>query len=90
MLHFDLFHSELDLDPLEIARIYDIVAGLKWERSNQAWEEVGLGTWDPDQKLIVSRGAGRSNAQNLIDYVRRQTGLTAKLEAKKLEKELAA
>jgi hypothetical protein len=66
------------------ARIYDIVADINWTRKNKEWaaDEVKLGAWDGNEVVL---GAGRTNAQNMIDFVRRKTGLQAKLDSKKQE-----
>jgi hypothetical protein len=81
ILHFDMFHSGLNLSASEQARIYDIVANINWTRKNREWaDEVKLGAWDGNEVVL---GAGRTNAQNMIDFVRRKTGLQAKLDSKK-------
>jgi DGQHR domain-containing protein len=77
----DLNHRGLELTAPQKSRIYDIIAGIDWSRSNPEWVlDAQLGTADDEGKLII-RGAGRNNTQHIIDFVRRKTGLHMRIEA---------
>lgn len=79
VIHHDMNHRGLSLSAVQRSAIYDVIAGLDWSRKNQDWATVGLGVIEDGE--VVIRGAGRSNAQAILDYLRDKTGLKAKLAA---------
>lgn len=88
VIHHDMSHRGLELTPLEKTHVYDVIGGIDWSRSNKAWVyDAGLGQWSipkgGDREQVVILGAGRNNAQAIIDYLRKSTGLRAKLDAQK-------
>jgi hypothetical protein len=94
VIHHDINHRGLNLSPAERTLIYDVTAGLDWSRNNKEWiDEAGLGQWTVPKggtkEQVVILGAGRNNAQAIIDFVRKRTGLRAKLDAKKQHDELS-
>jgi DGQHR domain-containing protein len=79
----DVNHRGLNLTAAQKSRVYDVIAGIDWSRTNPEWVvEAQLGTADDDGSLII-RGAGRNNTQHIIDFVRRKTGLQMKLDAQR-------
>jgi hypothetical protein len=84
VIHHDMNHRGLDLSPSEKTHIFDVIGGLDWGRSNKDWVDgAGLGQWAVPKggttEQVVILGAGRNNTQAIIDYLRKLTGLQAKL-----------
>jgi len=91
----DMNHRGLTLTQAEREDIYTAIAKIDWSRTNREWEtEAKLGMWgkpkgaEVDQLIIT--GAGRSNTQAIIDFVRARTGLQEKLDALKVDEEVTA
>jgi len=94
VVHFDMNHRGLDLSPSEKTHILDVIAGIDWSRSNKAWvDDAALGQWavpkNGTTEQVVILGAGRNNTQAIIDYLRKMTGLQARLDALAAETEPA-
>jgi DGQHR domain-containing protein len=80
VLHHDMHHRGLNLSAAQKSAIYDVLGAIDWSRSNEEWAtEAGLGTFE-DGELVI-RGAGRSNTQAILTYLRVKTGLAPKLDA---------
>lgn len=76
VIHHDIYHRGMGLTEHERGAIYDAIADIDWSRQNPAWaNEARLGHIR-DGEVVLS-GAGRSNVQAVIDYVRVKTGLRA-------------
>lgn len=92
VVHYDMNHRGLDLSLSEKTHIFDAIAGIDWNRSNKAWvDDAALGHWAVPKggtaEQVVILGAGRNNTQAIIDYLRKTTGLQAKLGALTAETE---
>ena len=88
VIHHDLNHRDLDVSTTERRHIYDVIAGVDWSRNNKDWvSEAGLGQWavpkGGEKEQVVILGAGRSNTQAIIDFMRKRTGLQTILDAKR-------
>jgi DNA-sulfur modification-associated len=88
VIHHDTNHRGLSLLAGERTQIYDVIASIDWGRNNKEWvDEAGLGQWavpkGGSKEQVVILGAGRNNTQAIIDFLRKRTGLKAKLDAKK-------
>jgi hypothetical protein len=78
--------TPLDLTPLEREHILQTLSSQDWSRNNSLWvDTVRIGMWVTDnqtgQRRLTITGAGRTITQELIDYLRKITGLDAKLKA---------
>lgn len=86
----DMNHRGLKLTPAERENMYSAIASIDWLRTNKEWvTDAKLGAWGTPkgsnvEQLIIS-GAGRSNTQAIVDFVRGRTGLQPKLEALKAD-----
>jgi hypothetical protein len=84
VLHHDMNHRGLTLTPLEKRHVYEAISNLDWSRENPLWiDTVKIGQWvitKEGQKVISIRGAGRTTAQDLIDYLHKVSGLDSKLD----------
>ena len=72
---------------VERAKGFDKIAGIDWSRFNQEWLTLGIGHPEVDKKTgqqvkdgagrlkVALTGAGRTNTQKLIDYIREKAGL---------------
>jgi hypothetical protein len=85
VIHHDLFHRGLSLTSSELSEVYDLLGSLDWSRNNREWvDEAHLGTWTTPrggkEEQVVIVGAGRTNTQAIIDFLRIRTGLQARLE----------
>jgi hypothetical protein len=79
-----MYHRGLNLSTGEQDLILDMIAGIDWRRSNRKWvDDANFGLWLPTKESsepqVVIQGAGRSNAQSIIDYVRHITRLDSRL-----------
>jgi hypothetical protein len=88
VIHHDMNHRGLTISATEQTHIYDVIASIDWSRNNKEWvDEARLGQWavpkGGTKEQVVILGAGRSNTQSIIDFLRRRTGLQLKLDAKK-------
>jgi len=86
VIHYDMNHRGLNLSPSEKTHIFDVIGGIDWTRTNKAWvDDAALGQWAIPKggttEQVVILGAGRNNTQAIIDYLRKTTGLQAKLDA---------
>ncbi len=97
VIYHDINHRGLDLSPSEKTHIFDVIAGIDWSRANKAWvDDAALGQWAVPKggttEQVIILGAGRNNTQAIIDYLRKMTGLQAKLDAlaAEVEPELAS
>jgi DGQHR domain-containing protein len=85
VIHYDVKHR-LSLPPVQEDGIIDVLAAIDWGRSNKEWvDKANLGQWivpkGASEPQVVIQGAGRSNTQNIIDFLRERTGITAMLNA---------
>lgn len=90
IIHHDIVFK-LKLDAIERAAVLDELAKIDWTRFNPDWLSCGIGHPEIDKKTglpivdsagrpkIALTGAGRTNTQKLIDYMRDKTGLTKRL-----------
>jgi hypothetical protein len=95
VIHHDINHRGLHFSPSEKSPIFDLIGGIDWSRSNKAWvDDTALGQWAVPKggttEQVVILGAGRNNTQAIIDYLRKMTGLQAKLDALATEAEAVA
>lgn len=84
-------------DPNERAKITHKIAEIDWSRYNPDWLRLGIGIPEIDkktgaeivnnagQKRIAFTGAGRTNTQALITYVRQKSGLDLLLKDEIIE-----
>jgi DGQHR domain-containing protein len=85
VIHNDVKHR-LTLTAGQEDAIVDVIAGIDWSRSNKEWvDKANLGQWivpkGGSEPQVVIQGAGRSNTQNIIDFLRDRTGIAAMLKA---------
>jgi hypothetical protein len=88
VIHYDMNHRDLNLSDAERTHVYEVIASIDWSRNNKQWvDEAGLGLWaipkSGTKEQVVILGAGRNNAQAIIDFVRKRSGLQTKLDVKK-------
>lgn len=86
VIHHDIAFR-LKLDAVERAKILDKIAAIDWSRFNEDWLTLGIGHPEVDKKTgqqvkddrgrlkMALTGAGRTNTQKLIDYVREKAGI---------------
>ncbi len=75
VLHHDINHRGLGLSDYQRDVVYDAIGEIDWARRTPHWSgEAHL------EEGIVLTGAGRSNVQAILDFVRARTGLKAMLE----------
>jgi DGQHR domain-containing protein len=91
ILHHDIAFK-LKLDVVERLKVADKLASIDWSRHNQDWLTLGIGHPEIDKKTgativdssgrqkIALTGAGRTNVQKLLDYMRERTGLSERLK----------
>lgn len=86
VVHHDIaFRAKLG--PAEREKVTERIASIDWSRSNPDWFRLGIGLPEIDKltgeevvdskgrKRIALTGAGRTNTQAIIDYVRNKSGL---------------
>jgi len=91
VIHHDIaFRAKLN--STDRAKVIKRIAEIDWSRSNPDWFDLGIGLPEVDKatneqvvdKLgrprIALTGAGRTNTQAIIDYVRRKSGLDLLLD----------
>lgn len=86
VIHHDVAFK-IKANPNERAKIAHRIAQIDWSRFNPDWLKLGIGIPEIDkktgeeivnaqgQKRIAFTGAGRTNTQALINYVRQKAGL---------------
>ena len=102
VIHHDM-SFRLKLDAVERAKALDKIAAIDWSRFNPDWLSLGIGHPEMDKKTgeqikdehgrlkVALTGAGRTNTQKLIDYVRGKTGIPSlKAELEMTAEEQAA
>lgn len=90
VIHHDVAFK-LKLDAVERVRVLEKIGAIDWSRANPDWLKLGIGHQEVDKKTgqfvlddnnkpkIALSGAGRTNAQALIDYVREKAGIAGRL-----------
>ena len=97
MIHHDIVFK-LRLGAIERAKVLDAIAAIDWSRYNPDWMSFGIGHPEIDKKTgqqvvddrgrvrIALTGAGRTNVQKLIDYIRDNAQLSGPLEHRNEQK----
>jgi len=87
VLHHDIVFK-LKLDAVERSKAIDRVAAIDWSRYNPEWLNLGIGHPEIDKKSgapildnqgrqkVALTGAGRTNTQKLLDYMRQKSGIS--------------
>jgi DGQHR domain-containing protein len=92
IIHHDMNHRGLTLTQMERDHILQTLATLDWRRENPLWvDELQICQRGVDKignPVISFRGAGRTVAQDLINYLRKITGLGSKLDAHDMEEKM--
>jgi DGQHR domain-containing protein len=87
----DLDRRGLTISPLDRSAIIQTLAGIDWSREidrqpSPLWQkDVGVSMALNKHREVVLAGAGRSSTQAIINYLRKITGLQARLDAKPKE-----
>lgn len=82
IIHHDLRHRGLTFTPLELDRIYELIARVDWSRGNPLWLEMKLGEWvinKRNERVFSTRKGGYATKMAILDYLRKITGLDQKL-----------
>lgn len=86
VIHHDVAFR-LKLDPVTRGKVYEAIAGIDWSRFNPDWLSLGIGHPEVDKVTgeqisdssgrlkVALTGAGRTNTQKIIDYVREKANL---------------
>jgi hypothetical protein len=87
VLHHDLVFK-LKFDVVDRAKVLDKIASIDWSRYNPDWMTLGIGHPEVDKKTghaivdeqgrqrVALTGAGRTNTQKLLDYMREKAGIS--------------
>lgn len=90
VIHHDVVFR-LKLDPVERGKVLDAIAAIDWSRFNPEWLTLGIGHPEVDKvsgkvvtdgsgnQKVALTGAGRTNTQKIIDYVREKAELKERL-----------
>ena len=90
VIHHDIAFK-IKLDAIERAGVLDKIAEIDWSRFNEDWLALGIGHPEVDKKSgqqikddqgrlkVALTGAGRTNTQKLIDYVRSKSGIASRI-----------
>jgi hypothetical protein len=100
VIHHDIAFK-LKLDAVERASVLDKIASIDWSRFNEDWLSLGIGHPEVDKKTgqpakdergrlkVALTGAGRTNTQKLIDYIREKSGIAARISLVLVDDEAA-
>lgn len=101
IIHHDVMFK-LKLDPVARGKVLDAIAAIDWSRFNQDWLTFGIGhpeinkvtgkviTDDTGRQKVALTGAGRTNTQKIIDYVREKAGIAKMLVVDESDEKAAA
>ncbi|MBR0710976.1 DNA sulfur modification protein DndB [Bradyrhizobium liaoningense] len=101
VLHHDIVFK-LKLDAVEQSKVIDRIAAIDWSRFNPDWLSFGIGHPEIDKKTgspivdssgrqkVALTGAGRTNTQKLLDYMREKASIADRLKPYSLEEAEAA
>jgi hypothetical protein len=88
---FNDIHFRLGMEAEQRAAVMDKIAAIDWSRYNPDWIAMGIGQPEVDKKTgqkvvdahgrarVALAGAGRSNTQAIIDYMRVKAGIASQL-----------
>lgn len=91
VVHHDLVYR-LNMGEADRNRVLDRIAAIDWSRFNADWIQAGLGVAEIDKATgepikdgkgrtkIALTGAGRSNVQRVLDYVRAKAGYADRIK----------
>ena len=101
VLHHDVVFK-LKLDAVEQSKVIDRISAIDWSRFNPEWLSFGIGHPEVDKKTgspivdgngrqkVALTGAGRTNTQKLLDYMREKAGIADRLKPYSAEEAEAA